>query len=118
MSEDFLSWQDAINENNGTGNIDKFNIETRAQYFRFTGLQRATQGAHSFCEFEVFGKLHDFTNSIYWAENSFLENIQISPNPALNHIDLVIPDQNLNVDLKIFNLTGGLVHEGVVNSHQ
>ena len=115
VSSDSENWEDVVVENNGDGNVDEYSVSTTARYIRYTGLTRGTQWGHSFWEFEVYGKLNEFSSSTNDVENE-LSQITLYPNPITS--ELLISADHLpgTISVNIYNIPGQLMISKKINT--
>jgi hypothetical protein len=115
VSQDGDKWEVIVDENNGQGNLEVFEVECIGRFIRFTGLSRATEWGHSMYEFEVFGVLiEDETSNIH--ETGLQKRYSIFPNPVNDEFQikgLLVEDR---LDISIFNTQGKQVKK--VNMHR
>jgi beta-glucosidase len=115
VSQDGDKWEVIVDENNGQGNLEVFEVECIGRFIKFTGLSRATEWGHSMYEFEVFGVLiEDETSNIH--ETGLQKRYSIFPNPVNDEFQikgLLVEDR---LDISIFNTQGKQVKK--VNMHR
>ena len=81
ISDDAAVWKKIIDQKNGSGNIEKWNVGVNARYIRLTGIKRATQYGYSIYEFEVYNQT---TTSVKNDEENFPVSFNLGnnyPNP-------------------------------------
>jgi len=56
VSNDGNSWRKIIEQKNGNGGVEKWNVNESARYIKLTGTKRGTQYGYSIYEFEVYNQ--------------------------------------------------------------
>jgi beta-glucosidase len=118
VSENSIDWEEVIFEDDSDGNVDEFNIDATARYIRFTGIERATEWGHSFYEFEVYGKQHQSVVSVQENQLSFLDDVQIFPNPVSDIMYFSQLPTGFSFDLTIYDVKGVVMIQKKINSNE
>ncbi len=106
ISDDNVHWTLLLQQNNGTGGIEKFAVAASARWLRLTGLKRATEWGYSIFEVEVFNTpsgvedKNQKTPGAYHLSHNY-------PNPfnATTMIKYQLPKQEL-VQIRIYDILG------------
>lgn len=106
-SNDASIWKKVVDQKNGGGNIEKWNVKENARYIRLTGTKRATVYGYSIYEFEVYNQT---ASSVEKEEESLPFNYSLGnnyPNPFNPEtvIEYTIPKSS-NVELKVYDILG------------
>lgn len=108
ISDNGLSWTDIVHKINGTGGIEKYDVQAAARYIRFYGIQRATDWGYSLYEVEVFNlpavDLKDETNDNL-PQDFMLENNYPNPFNPTTRISWQSPVGSRQI-LKVFDVLG------------
>jgi hypothetical protein len=112
VSDDEVNWNLIVNQSNGFGNIEKWNVNAEGRYIRLTGTKRATEYGYSIYEFEVF---YDLTTDVQESDEGIISDYRLEqnyPNPfnPVTTIKYSIPSGSNHemgiVSLKIYDLLG------------
>ncbi|MDP3443168.1 MAG: discoidin domain-containing protein, partial [Ignavibacteria bacterium] len=112
VSDDEVNWNLIVNQSNGFGNIEKWNVNAEGRYIRLTGTKRATEYGYSIYEFEVF---YDLTTDVQESDEEIISDYRLEqnyPNPfnPVTTIKYSIPSGSNHemgiVSLKIYDMLG------------
>jgi beta-glucosidase len=112
VSDDEVNWNLIVNQSNGFGNIEKWNVNAEGRYIRLTGTKRATEYGYSIYEFEVF---YDLTTDVQESDEEIISDYRLEqnyPNPfnPVTTIKYSIPsgaNREMGiVTLKIYDMLG------------
>jgi hypothetical protein len=106
VSEDGSTWNKLVEQIDGFGGIEKWNVDANARFIRLTGTKRSTEWGYSIYEFEVY---YQDTSSSGDGNNLPKEFLlyQNYPNPfnSSTKINYAIAEDGLYT-LKVFNILG------------
>ena len=112
VSDDEVNWNKIVDQSNGFGNIEKWNVNAEGRYIRLTGTKRATEYGYSIYEFEVF---YDLTTDVQESDEEIISDYRLEqnyPNPfnPVTTIKYSIPSGSNHeigiVSLKIYDMLG------------
>lgn len=107
-STDGVIWNKIIDQKNGYGGIEKWNVNENSRFIRLTGTKRGTEWGYSIYEFEVFNidSLSSITNENEFYPNEF-KLWQNYPNP-FNPVTKISWQSPINgwQTLKIYDILG------------
>ncbi len=110
-SSDGVNWTKIIDQKNGYGGIEKWNVNENSRYIRLIGTKRATEWGYSIYEFEVYNidSLSSAADETKLFPNKF-ELEQNFPNP-FNPTTKIIwqSPESCWQSLKIYNILGSEV---------
>lgn len=111
ISNDNANWTTIVNQNNGRGGVEQYNVSANARYLRIYGTQRGTQWGFSLYEIEVYNITTP--TAVNEKENQLPFDFSLSnnyPNPfnPSTTIKYAVPKSG-NVKIEIFNSLGQLV---------
>jgi beta-glucosidase len=108
ISDNGLAWTDIVHKINGTGGIEKYNVQSSSRYIRIYGIKRATEWGYSLYEVEVFNlpavNIKDETNDNL-PQDYKLENNYPNPFNPTTTIGFGIQEKK-NVRLSVLNILG------------
>ena len=106
-SNDASNWKKVVEQKNGNGSVEKWNITENARYIRLTGTKRGTEYGYSIYEFEVYNQT---ASDIKDVEENLPFNFSLAnnyPNPFNPEtiIEYTIPKAS-NVEIKVYDVLG------------